>query len=113
MGSIKHIESIFDLKTAEYALRKNRGGRNAARGIDFETVFAITKIGELVHELVSGKEDLTITKQALEFVDDIQFHSRTRKDDYQLKDALRVSWSGRKAQIRNDFINRFVSKTCG
>ena len=106
MGSIKHIESIFDLKTAEYVLRKNRGGRNAARGIDFETVFAITKIGELVHELVSGNEDLTITKQALEFVDDIQFHSHTRKDDYQLKDALRVSWSGRKAQIRNDFIDQ-------
>lgn len=99
------IEELFGRDTADYVLRKNRGGCSSARGLEYENVYAVAKIADLCEMHSDDLTNVVLKKQSMEFVDDLQivFRASPRKEDYQLKDKRYVSWTANKAQLRRDF----------
>lgn len=104
------LEKLFPGKGPElfkYLKKKNRGGRNNAKGNTFENHFAMERIANHFARISDEKatEHIYFSSQLRQFIDDLIIEERPKKyfEYYQLKDVKNMSWNDKEHPVADDF----------
>lgn len=116
--AIRQTEAILGNEHAQYLKNKLRGGKSNEDGSRYEDNFAVFKLAECIHQVISGEAspDLQVSCQVPCFVDDYMIYNPTKnsRESFQLKNSANVSWSTNKHPIEKDFMFHYqLDKAAG